>query len=214
MPTFYKNPKVSLRAKYRIVFEISLIVALSVHIIVFYLIPNFQFKPIKVIAEQIRIEQIDVPQTQQFEKRPPPSRPSIPIESESEDLLDDVTIEPTTIDEFKPLEAPPPPEQSGYIKFIAYDEPPEPIGGYAAIQRNIKYPEIAQEAGIEGTVIVHAFINKNGIVTETRILKGIPKTGLDEAAQAAIKKTKFKPAKQRDRPVGVWISIPVIFRLK
>jgi len=38
--------------------------------------------------------------------------------------------------------------------------------------------------------------------------------GLDEAAISAIKKTRFKPAKQRDRDVGVWIAIPVVFRLK
>ncbi|MFB0515439.1 MAG: TonB family protein [Candidatus Neomarinimicrobiota bacterium] len=42
----------------------------------------------------------------------------------------------------------------------------------------------------------------------------MPNTGLDEAAAEAIKRTRFKPAKQRDRPVGVWISIPVNFKLK
>ena len=37
-----------------------------------------------------------------------------------------------------------------------------------------EYPEIAMEAGIEGTVIVQAFINKKGVVEDTMILKGIP----------------------------------------
>jgi protein TonB len=46
------------------------------------------------------------------------------------------------------------------------------------------------------------------------VLQGIPNTGLNEAAMAAIKKTRFKPAQQRDRPVGVYISIPVNFKLK
>ena len=59
-----------------------------------------------------------------------------------------------------------------------------------------------------------AFVDKKGKVTDTVVLKGIPNTGLDEAAMVAITKTKFKPAKQRDRAVGVWISIPVNFRLK
>ncbi|MBC8175002.1 MAG: energy transducer TonB [Candidatus Marinimicrobia bacterium] len=164
----------------------------------------------------IEIEQFDIPQTQQFELPPPPSRPAIPVESESEDLADDVTIEETEFDEFLEWEAPPPPPSEGgpRVKFIPYDDPPVPIGGYAAIQRNIIYPEIAQEAGIEGTVVVQAFVNKRGKVTETLILKGIPNTGLDEAAMVAIRKTKFIPAKQRDRAVGVWISIPVNFRLK
>ena len=59
-----------------------------------------------------------------------------------------------------------------------------------------------------------AFIDEKGRVKETIILKGIPNTGLDEAAMEAIRKTRFRPAKQRERAVGVWISIPVNFRLK
>ena len=39
---------------------------------------------------QIIIEQIDIPQTEQFDQPPPPARPSVPVESESEDLADDV----------------------------------------------------------------------------------------------------------------------------
>ena len=76
------------------------------------------------------------------------------------------------------------------------------------------YPEIAQEAGIEGVVVVQAVIDQKGRVKETIILKGIPNTGLDEAAMEAIRKTRFRPAKQRERSVGVWISIPVNFKLK
>ncbi len=73
---------------------------------------------------------------------------------------------------------------------------------------------MAQQAGIEGSVIVQAFVDAKGRVTETVILKGIPNTGLNEAAAEAIRRTRFHPAKQRDRPVGVWISIPVNFKLK
>ena len=77
-----------------------------------------------------------------------------------------------------------------------------------------KYPEIAQEAGIEGTVVVQVFVDDRGRVKDTVILKGIPNTGLDEAATLAIRAVRFRPAKQRERAVGVWISIPVNFRLK
>ena len=98
-------------------------------------------------------------------------------------------------------------------KFIPYDQAPEPIGGFAAIQRRVVYPEIAQQAGIEGTVIVQVFVNKNGDVEICNVLKGVPNTGLDEAAVDAVKKQKFIPAKQRDKTVGVWISIPVKFKL-
>jgi len=164
---------------------------------------------------QIEIEQFDIPQTQQFDLPPPPSRPSIPVESENEDLADDVTIEETELEDFVEWDAPPPPPDEGpRVRFIPYDDPPVPLGGYSAIQRNIIYPEIAQEAGIEGTVVIQAFVDKKGKVTDTVVLKGIPNTGLNEAAMTAIEKTRFKPAKQRDRAVGVWISIPVNFRLK
>ena len=64
--------------------------------------------------------------------------------------------------------------------------------------------------------IDYCYINpdKQGRVIETTIIKGIPNTGLDEAAISAIRKTRFRPARQRERAVGVWISIPVNFKLK
>ena len=159
-------------------------------------------------ANQIIIEQIDIPLTQQIDLPPPPARPSVPIESEDEDL-EDVTIEETDLESFEAWDDLPPPPEGPRVKFIPYDDPPRPLTPIRP-----KYPEIAQEAGIEGTVIVQVFVDKKGRVKETIILKGIPNTGLDEAAIAAIRKTRFEPAKQRKRPVGVWISIPVNFRLK
>ena len=76
------------------------------------------------------------------------------------------------------------------VEFIPYDDAPYPINPIRPI-----YPEVAQEAGIVGVVLVQAFIDKMGIVKETNILKGIPNTGLDEAAVRAIRETKFEPAK-------------------
>lgn len=93
-------------------------------------------------------------------------------------------------------------------KFIPYD-PPQPLSPIRP-----KYPKSAKENRISGTVIVQVYVDKNGRVTETSILRGIPNSGLDEAAIKAIRKTRFKPAKQREESVGVWISIPVNFRLK
>ena len=61
---------------------------------------------------------------------------------------------------------------------------------------------------------MQVFVDANGRVKETVILKGIPNTGLDEAATNAIRIVRFRPARQRERAVGVWISIPVNFRLK
>ena len=158
---------------------------------------------------QIIIEQIDIPQTEQFDRPPPPARPSVPVESESEDIADDVTLDEFNLDEFDAWDAPPPPPEGPRVKFIPYDDPPVPLRPIRP-----KYPEIAQEAGIEGTVVVQVFVDDKGRGKETVILKGIPNTGLDEAATEAIRSVRFRPAKQRERAVGVWISIPVNFRLK
>ncbi len=181
----------------------------------FYALPRFE-QGGELVKRDFNdvVETIEIPPTQQFEAPPPPSRPSIPVESEDEDIAEDITIEETDLEDFEWDEPPPPPSDGPTVRFIPYDEAPVPIGGYTAIQRNVRYPPIAQEAGIEGTVIVQAFVNNKGRVTETVILKGVPNTGLDEAAVEAIKRTMFTPAKQRDRPVGVWISIPVSFKLK
>ena len=56
-------------------------------------------------------------------------------------------------------------------------------------------------------------IDIKGKVTSTRIIKGVPKTGLDEAALKAVKKSRWYPARQRDKKVGVWITIPIVFSL-
>lgn len=210
-----KDPSVSLKLRYPIAVRVTTLISVLMLITLLIAFPRFGVKEFLEKEIHIEIEQFDIPQTQQFELPPPPSRPSIPVESEDEDLADDITIEETELDDFVEWDSPPPPPSEGpRVRFIPYDDPPVPIGGYGAIQRNIVYPEIAQEAGIEGTVVIQAFVDKKGKVTETVVLKGIPNTGLDDAAMTAIKKTKFKPAKQRDRDVGVWISIPVNFRLK
>ena len=51
------------------------------------------------------------------------------------------------------------------------------------------------------------------MVKATKIVKGLPNTGLDEAAVQAIKKSRWYPARQRDKKVGIWLTIPVDFSL-
>jgi len=217
-----KKPEASLKLRQPLIMRIGLVSSLVLIIGVMLAFPRFQKGEVVQRTVDIAIDAVDIPIIEQkIEAAKPPSRPSIPIESDNEDLSEDITIDETTdFDSYTAWEAPPPPpeQQSGdegpRVRFIPYDEAPEPMGGFAAIQKNIVYPEIAQEAGIEGTVVVQAFVNEFGVVTDCIILKGMPNTGLEEAAIAAIKKTRFKPAKQRDRNVGVYISIPVIFKLK
>lgn len=97
--------------------------------------------------------------------------------------------------------------------FVAVEEMPEPIGGIGAIQQLIVYPEIAKRAGVEGKVYVLAFVDESGNVTGAKIIKGIG-AGCDEAALDAVKQVKFRPGKQRGKPVKVQVSIPIVFKLQ
>ena len=199
----------SIKFTYPVIIRLSTLFSIILLILTFLIYPrNLGF----IALEDVELKEIiiqNIPQTQQIEKPPPPARPSVPVESEDEDIADDLTIEETDLDSFEAWDAPPPPPEGPRVKFIPYDDPPQPLSSIRPV-----YPEIAQEAGIEGTVVVQVFVDKKGRVQDTLVLKGIPNTGLDEAAVTAIKKTRFRPAKQRERAVGVWISIPVNFRLK
>ncbi len=163
----------------------------------------------------VQIEVADIPLTEQIKRPPPPPRPSIPIPTESEDVPEDLTIETTDLDLTDIPPPPPPPEEEDELNiFVAYDEAPSPIGGFLAIQRALRYPEIARKAGIEGRVVVQVQISVKGRVVNAKVIKSLGHSGCDEAAIKAIKTVKWKPALQRDKPVKVWVAIPVIFKLK
>jgi len=198
-----------LKAKYPIVIRLTSLMGIGLVILNFLVFPRFGNSLEFDDVEQIIIENIDIPQTQQIDNTPPPARPSIPVPSDDEDIAEDLTLDELDFDDFSNLDAPPPPPSGPKVVFIPYDDPPVAMSPIRPL-----YPEIAQEAGIEGVVVDQAFIDEKGRVKETLILKGVPNTGLDEAAMAAIRKTRFRPAKQRERAVGVWISIPVNFKLK
>ena len=72
---------------------------------------------------------------------------------------------------------------------------------------------MAKSAGIEGTVNLEFFIDKNGDVTEVEIIRGTG-TVLDQAAIDAVKKSKWTPARQKGEKVGVWIGQTLTFNLK
>ena len=204
-----KLNKGTLKEQYSTVTRIGALIACVLGLFTFYGLQRFE-PEIDIESEgQIIIENIEIPETQQFETPPPPARPSIPIESEDEDLADDLTIEETDLDNFDAWDAPPPPPSGPQFKFIPYDDPPRPVTPIKPV-----YPDIAQEAGIEGQVLVQCFIDEKGRVKETIVVKGIPNTGLNESAVQALRKTRFRPAKQRERPGGVWITNPINFKLQ
>ena len=81
------------------------------------------------------------------------------------------------------------------------------------IRKNFRYPEIAQEMGIQGRVYVNFIIAKDGSITNVRML-GPDKNLEKEAARIISRLPKMTPGKQRGRPVRVPFSIPITFRLQ
>ena len=213
-----KNPKVDIKRKYQRYFEISLIVSLSILILAFKYFPKFNKEVGKIDAPQELIMTEDVEATKQETAPPPPPKPPIPIEAPTDDVLDDVEIESTELDVEADVAAPPPPpkeekEEEEPVFFVAVEQMPEPIGGIAAIQKKIVYPEIAKRAGVQGRVYVKAYVDENGKVTKVELIRGIG-AGCDEAAMKAVQSVMFKPGKQRGKPVKVQVTVPVLFKLQ
>jgi len=90
---------------------------------------------------------------------------------------------------------------------------PEPTGGMSSIHEKVYYTEIGKRAGVEGTVVIEAVVDKQGNIIDAFVKIGIG-GGLDEVALDAVKNTKFHPGKQRGKPVIVRISIPIKFVLR
>ena len=132
-----------------------------------------------------------------------PNRPAIPEPVDDDTDDEDIEVfEDTDFNKFDEFD-----EDRQTSKFIAFDEAPVAISGV-----KMKYPPMAKAAGIEGKVVVEFFIDKNGVVTEVEIVTGTG-TVLDQAAVEAVKKSTWKPARQRTKKVGVWKKLPFKFSL-
>jgi protein TonB len=103
---------------------------------------------------------------------------------------------------------PPEAEPTGPIMVGGDVKPPEKISAPQP-----QYTEIARKARIQGVVIVQAIIDKQGVVTNVKVLKPLP-MGLDQAAAEAIKSWKFKPATLNGKPVAVYYNLTVNFTLQ
>ncbi len=92
------------------------------------------------------------------------------------------------------------------------EEMPTIIGGTDAIMKNVRYPEAAKNAKIEGKVFLQGVIDENGNVTEVSIFKSV-NPDLDAEAMRAFSSVKFIPGKKDGKPVKVKIIIPIMFKL-
>lgn len=102
--------------------------------------------------------------------------------------------------------------------FIVVQTPPSFVGGDSArmefLKYNLRYPNMALERGIQGTVYITFVIEKDGSLSNPKILRGIG-GGCDEEVIRIIKlMPKWNPGKQRGKAVRVQFNMPVKFTLK
>lgn len=212
-----KSAKADLKKTYNITLQSGLIASLFI-IIVLVRINLYSEPPTPPpieIQEEVVMEDIEI--TKQIETPPPPPRPPVPVEVPNDQIIEDDVVDlDLDFDLDGPMDLPPPPPPADDDEedfFIVVEQMPEPIGGIAAVQKLVKYPEMARRAGIEGRVTIQFVVSETGEIENPVVMRGIG-GGCDEAALEAVKKAKFTPGMQRGRPVRVQFSLPIQFRLQ
>jgi len=215
-----RKPEANLRNYYTILLETGLILAL----LILTALVRIDFRTAEVeivyVDEQEVVEMEEIIQTQQQETPPPPPRPPVPVPVPNDQIIEDVDIMIDAEFDFgSPLALPPPPPQQEDNAepeedfFILVEQMPELIGGLEALQRDVRYPERALRANIQGRVYVQFIVNERGEVENPRVIRGIG-GGCDEEALRVVSQAKFKPGMQRGRPVRVQYNLPVIFMIR
>lgn len=165
------------------------------------------------VLEHVPLPEVDIP--------PPPdeiARPAAPVAATTE-ISTDVTIE--RMDWEAPTAAPPPPSATteelagGGSGFTPFTVAPT-ITNRDEVARTLdrEYPQTLKNAGIGGTVQVAFHIDDEGRVLETRLEAGSGYEALDEAATRVADVMRFTPALNREHPVAVWVSFPIVFRVR
>lgn len=142
-----------------------------------------------------------------------------------EDMVDTKASTVTNINDnetFAPpvVNTPPPVEKQPDVIETFVEEEAEFPGGHKGmmefLQKNMKYPEIAIQAGIEGRVSVRFVVEKDGSIGNVNIQKGVPGCPeCDKEAMRVIKMMpKWKPGKNGGKAVRSYYSMPVVFKLK
>ena len=195
-------------------FDLAMIGSVLIHLLGFLIAPNYEPEPYELEEEEIVVieapEEVTVP-------LPPVAvaRPSIPVASEfadieiSEEADPEETILDTDVDINNPTAA-----RLNYIDpsaagdeaaFLSYSDPPMEKRIYKP-----DYPELARQAGIEGTVVSKVYIDEKGKVIRVEVIQSPSEIFIEPVKQALYRST-FYPAKQRDIPVKSRIIVPFDF---
>lgn len=225
-----KSPKADLESKRNIFFMLGLVIALGSTLFAF----EWTTKPTKAeslgIMNSMEIDEEIIPITREPEVKPPPPPPLqkvveiLNIVDDDIEIDDELEIEDSEADDETIIEVNPFVEVVDEIEvaeddiFYTVEEPVEFPGGdqalYNYISTHVNYPVIAQENGIKGKVYVKFVVNEEGKASGAEIIRGVD-TSLDKEALRVINSLpKFKPGKQRGRPVKVYFSAVINFQLQ
>ena len=223
-----KSPKANLDDKKLTFTLIGLVVALFVVWRVFEY-KSYDKQNLDAFARQVEvIEEEMVEITKQEQPKPQIQTPKPQVtqiqvvdnEAEVEDLDINAEVDQNEEIEEYVCEAPEIEEEEIVEEevFLSVEENPEYPGGPAKlleyVQKNLKYPMMARESDIQGRVFVGFVVEKDGSISNVKVLRGIGGGCDEEAVRVVQSLPKFKPGKQRGNPVRVQYTLPIVFKLQ
>ena len=222
-----KSPKANLENKKLMFIQIGMIISLLIAWMAFEH-KSYDKREIdpSLLNREVVLDEEMVEITKQEEQKPQPVE--VPKQTTQLEIVqDDVEVEDIeinaevdqqeVIEEYVPVEV----EEEEVVEaeiFQIVEEMPAFPGGEAKLMeyvaKNIKYPQIARETGIQGRVFVGFVVEPDGSVSNVKVLRGIG-GGCDEEAMRVVKSMpKWKPGKQRGKAVRVSYMLPVNFKLQ
>lgn len=223
-----KSPKADLERQKGLFGSLGLVLTLAIVLVAFEW-KSYDKEEIQVAARAaVETEEEMIIQTEQ-NLPPPPPPPPAQVSDQIEIVEDDVEIETeveinaeateeTVVEDYV---APPVVEEEEEVVeeeiFQIVEEMPSYPGGtealYAYLGDNMRYPVVAMESGISGVVYVQFVVEKDGSVTQVKVMRGIG-GGCDEEAIRVIENMpRWNPGKQRGRAVRVLYAVPIRFTL-
>ncbi|NOX86796.1 MAG: energy transducer TonB [Chlorobi bacterium] len=220
-----KNPKSDLERKRVFFFEAGFIITLLLVFSAFeYQTADTHYKFLPTGPSEIISEELPpvIPEKPKIEL-PPPQVINLKIEDNSGDDYPDIVIDVGIgMDDPAPYftEGNEPedfvPEDTIVVTFP--DKQPEFPGGTAAmfqyLHDNIKYPSLAKETNIQGTVFIGFVIERDGSVSNVKVLRPVGGGCDEEAVRVVQSMPRWKPGMQHGRPVRVSFNMPVKFVLR
>lgn len=227
-----KSPKANLEDKKFLFTEIGLVVAL-VAVLCAFEMKSTESKTLDALGDDtaVVVEEEQVPITQE-EQLPPPEVPKEPVMSDVIDIVDDdIKVDDdfliSTEDdaslgvEIKDYVVEQEEEEvvEEEVPFAIVEQKPTFQGGDANtftkwVFSKIIYPEIAKENGVQGRVTLQFTIETDGSVKNVKVLRGVDSSLDKEAIRVVSSSPKWKPGMQRNKPVRVKYTFPVVFQLR